>query len=112
MYSPLTSKEYSPGMSADFSLLGIGFIEGSAIAGAIELIIGIIFTRAPGMRLSKMPIYAWSMLVVALMIVFAFPAIIAGTALLDLERAFDWPFFLADRGGDPDRTSTRLNSSH
>lgn len=101
MYPPLTSKEYSPGMNADFWLLGIGFIEISAIAGAIELIIGILFTRAPGMSLSKMPIYAWSMLVVALMIIFAFPAIIAGTTLLELERAFDWPFFIADRGGDP-----------
>jgi cytochrome c oxidase subunit I+III len=41
------------------------------------------------------------MLVVGFMIVFAFPAIIAGTALLELERAFDWPFFDAQRGGDP-----------
>jgi len=101
MYPPLTSKEFSPGMNADFWLLGIGFIEISAIAGAIELIIGILFTRAPGMTLSRMPIYAWSMLVVAVMIVFAFPAIIAGTTLLELERAFDWPFFIAARGGDP-----------
>ena len=48
-----------------------------------------------------MPVYAWSMLVVGLMIVFAFPAVIAGTALLEMERAFDWPFFDASRGGDP-----------
>nr|MBA3478907.1 cbb3-type cytochrome c oxidase subunit I [Lautropia sp.] len=101
MYPPLTSAEHSPGIGADFWLLGIGFIEISAIAGAIELIIGILFTRAPGMTLGRMPIYAWSMLVVAVMIVFAFPAIIAGTALLELERAFDWPFFIAARGGDP-----------
>jgi len=101
MYPPLTGKTYSPGMNADFWLLGIGFIEISAIAGAIELIVGILFTRAPGMSLSKMPVYAWSMLVVAVMIVFAFPAVIAGTALLEMERAFDWPFFIAERGGDP-----------
>ena len=101
MYPPLTSAEYSPGIGADFWLLGIGFIEISAIAGAIELIIGILFTRAPGMTLARMPIYAWSMLVVAVMIVFAFPAVIAGTALLELERAFDWPFFIPARGGDP-----------
>jgi cytochrome c oxidase subunit I+III len=101
MYPPLTSAEHSPGIGADFWLLGIGFIEISAIAGAIELIIGILFTRAPGMSLGRMPIYAWSMLVVAVMIVFAFPAVIAGTALLELERAFDWPFFLPSRGGDP-----------
>ena len=101
MYPPLTGKAYSPGLNADFWLLGIGFIEISAIAGAIELIVGILFTRAPGMTLGRMPVYAWAMLVVAVMIVFAFPAIIAGTALLELERAYDWPFFIAERGGDP-----------
>jgi len=100
MYPPLTSKAYSPGLNADFWLLGIGFIEISAIAGAVELIIGILFTRAPGMTLRRMPVYAWSMLVVAVMVVFAFPPLIAGTALLELERAFDWPFFIAERGGD------------
>ncbi len=101
MYPPLTGKAYSPGLNADFWLLGIGFIEISAIAGAIELIVGILFTRAPGMTLSRMPVYAWAMLVVGVMILFAFPAIIAGTALLELERAYDWPFFIAERGGDP-----------
>ena len=101
MYPPLTGTEHSPGIGADFWLLGIGFIEISAIAGAIELIIGILFTRAPGMTLARMPVFAWAMLVVALMIVFAFPAVIAGTTLLEMERAFDWPFFIADRGGDP-----------
>jgi cytochrome c oxidase subunit I+III len=101
MYPPLTSLEQSPGLGADFWLLGIGFIEISAIAGAIELIVGILFTRAPGMTLQRMPVFAWAMLVVALMIVLAFPAVIAGTLLLELERALDWPFFLPDRGGDP-----------
>ncbi|HSI58428.1 MAG TPA: cbb3-type cytochrome c oxidase subunit I, partial [Ideonella sp.] len=101
MYPPLTSAEHSPGIGADWWLLGIGFIEISAIAGAIELIVGILFTRAPGMTLGRMPVFAWAMLVVALMIVFAFPAVIAGTLLLELERAFDWPFFIAERGGDP-----------
>jgi cytochrome c oxidase subunit I+III len=101
MYPPLTGKEYSPGLNADFWLLGIGFIEISAIAGAIELIIGILFTRAPGMTLARMPVYVWSMLIVAVMVVFAFPPLIAGTALLELERAYDWPFFIPGRGGDP-----------
>ena len=101
MYPPLTGKEYSPGIGADWWLLGIGFIEISAIAGAIELIIGILFTRAPGMGLMRMPVFAWASLVAAFMIIFAFPALIAGTLLLELERAFDWPFFIAARGGDP-----------
>jgi cytochrome c oxidase subunit I+III len=100
MYPPLTSETYSPGINQDFWLLGIGFIEISAIAGAIEIIVGILRTRAPGMTLARMPVFAWAMLVFALMVVFAFPAVIVATLLLELERAFGWPFFDATRGGD------------
>jgi cytochrome c oxidase subunit I+III len=101
MYPPLTGREHSPSVGADFWLLGIGFIEISAIAGAIELIVGILRTRSPGMSLGRMPVYAWAMLVVGAMIVFGFPPIILGTLLLELERAFGWPFFVVAQGGDP-----------
>lgn len=101
MYPPLTSYEFSPGLRTDFWLLGIGFIEISAIAGAIEIVVGILRTRPPGMTLDKMPIYLWAMLIVGAMIIFGFPPVILATALLELERAFHWPFFLAEQGGDP-----------
>lgn len=101
MYPPLTGSRFSPGVGADWWLLGIGFIEISAIAGAVEIIVGALRTRAPGMTLARMPIFAWTMLIFAFMIVFAFPAVILATILLELERAFDWPFFIAERGGDP-----------
>ncbi|WP_051341327.1 cytochrome c oxidase subunit I [Azospirillum halopraeferens] len=101
MYPPLTSYVFSPDVNADIWLLGIGFIEIAAIAGAIEMVVGVLRTRAPGMSLDKMPIYAWALLVLAGMIIFAFPAIIVATILLELERAFHWPFFMAEKGGDP-----------
>jgi cytochrome c oxidase subunit I+III len=100
MYPPLTSSTFSPGINEDFWLLGIGFIEISAIAGALEIIVGILRTRAPGMTLARMPVFVWAMLVFALMVVFAFPAVILATAALELERAFGWPFFDPARGGD------------
>ncbi|WP_375290781.1 cbb3-type cytochrome c oxidase subunit I [Qipengyuania sp.] len=101
MYPPLTSIAFSPGINTDFWLLGIGFIEISAIAGAIEIIVGVLRTRAPGMTLDRMPMFAWAMLVFAVMIVVAFPSVILCTMLLEIERAFNWPFFDALRGGDP-----------
>ncbi|WP_395674048.1 cbb3-type cytochrome c oxidase subunit I [Phenylobacterium sp.] len=101
MYPPLTGMQYSPGINADFWLLGIGFIEISAIAGAIEIIVGVLRTRAPGMTLDKLPIFAWAMLIFAGMIVIAFPSVILATLLLELERAFGWPFFDSVKGGDP-----------
>jgi cytochrome c oxidase subunit I+III len=101
MYPPLTSTTFSPGINADFWLLGIGFIEISAIAGAIEILVGVLKTRAPGMTLARMPMFAWAMLAFAGMILIAFPSVILATLLLELERAFNWPFFDATRGGDP-----------
>jgi cytochrome c oxidase subunit I+III len=99
MYPPLTSK-YQQGIGADIWLLGFSFIEVAAIASAIELIVGALKCRPPGMRLNLIPLYVWYVLVAAAMIVFAFPPLIAGSLLLEVERAFDWPFFDATRGGD------------
>ncbi|MCC7124696.1 MAG: cytochrome c oxidase subunit I [Acidobacteria bacterium] len=101
MYPPLTSARYQPGVGADIWLLGFSFIEVAAIAAAIELIVGVLRSRPPGMRLNLMPIYAWYVLVAAFMVLFAFPPLIAGTILLELERAFGWPFFNPAGGGDP-----------
>jgi cytochrome c oxidase subunit I+III len=53
------------------------------------------------MRINLMPMFAWYLLIVAGMILFAFPPLIAGDILFEMERMFDWPFFNAARGGDP-----------
>jgi cytochrome c oxidase subunit I+III len=100
MYPPLTI-EYQDGYGADIWLLGLSFIEVASIAAAVELIVGVLKTRPPGMRLNLMPLYAWYILVVAVMILFAFPPLIAGDLMFELQRGFDWPFFDVERGGDP-----------
>ncbi|WP_288426469.1 cytochrome c oxidase subunit I [uncultured Agrobacterium sp.] len=101
MYTPLSSSTYSPGINADFWLLGITFVEISAMTAAIEIIVTILKMRAPGMSLDRMPIFAWYMLVVAGMMVIGFPPLILGSILLEAERAFGLPFFDPTRGGDP-----------
>jgi cytochrome c oxidase subunit I+III len=101
LYPPLTSIAYSPGINVDFWLLGIGFIEIAAIAGAIEIIVGVLRYRAPGMSLDRMPVFAWAMLAFAVMVIIGFPGVILGSTLLELERALNWPFFDPTRGGDP-----------
>ena len=101
MYPPLaTNKEYA-GIGADIWLLGLSFIEVASIAAAVELIVGIMKCRAPGMRINLMPLFAWYLLIVAGMILFAFPPLIAGDLLFEMQRMFDWPFFDPARGGDP-----------
>ncbi|WP_313618277.1 cbb3-type cytochrome c oxidase subunit I, partial [Agrobacterium sp.] len=101
MYTPLSSSQYSPGINADIWLLGITFVEISAISAAIEIVVTILRMRAPGMSLVRMPIFAWYMLVVGAMMLVGFPPLILGSILLEAERAFDLPFFDPQRGGDP-----------
>jgi cytochrome c oxidase subunit I+III len=101
MYPPLTTDTRQSGIGADIWLLGLSFIEVSSIAAAVELIVGVLKFRAPGMNINLTPLYAWYVLVVAGMILFAFPPLIVGDYLMELQRAFDWPFFDPKRGGDP-----------
>ena len=101
MYPPLATEPSLAGIGADIWMLGLSFIEVASIAAAVELIVGVLKCRPPGMRLNLMPLYAWYILVVAGMILFAFPPLIAGDVLFEMERLLDWPFFDASRGGDP-----------
>ena len=101
MYTPLSSGTYTPGINADVWLLGITFVEISAITAAVELVVTILKMRAPGMSLTRMPIFGWYMLVTAGMMLIGFPPLILGSILLEMERAFDLPFFDPTRGGDP-----------
>ena len=101
MYTPLSSNVYSPGLNSDFWLLGITFIEIATMAAGIEIAVSILRTRAAGMGLHQMPVFAWAMLVTSMMIVIGFPPLILGSILLELERAAGWAFFDPTRGGDP-----------
>ncbi len=101
MYVPLTSTAYSPGMGTDFWLIGVTFSEIAAVTAAVELIVSILKTRAPGMRINTMPLFAWYILVAAFMIALGFPPLILGSILLEIERAFGFAFFDVARGGDP-----------
>ena len=101
MYTPLSSNVYTPGINADVWLLGVTFVEISALTLAVEIVVSILKMRAPGMSLDRMPIFGWYILVTALMMIVAFPPLILGSILLEVERAFGLPFFDPTRGGDP-----------
>ncbi|GAA3964976.1 cytochrome c oxidase subunit I [Allohahella marinimesophila] len=101
MYTPLSSIEYSPGPGSDFWLIGITFVEISAISAGVELVVSILRTRTKGMSLNRMPVFCWYILAMAFMIIFGFPPLILGSILLELERAAGFIFFAVDGGGDP-----------
>ncbi|MFC4526929.1 cytochrome c oxidase subunit I [Dyella halodurans] len=99
MYTPLSSNVYTPGVNADVWLLGVTFVEISALSLAMEIVVSVLKMRAPGMSLDRMPIFGWYILVTAMMMIVAFPPLILGSILLEIERAFGLPFFDPTRGG-------------
>jgi cytochrome c oxidase subunit I+III len=99
-YPPLTDASFSPGINMDFWLLGVTFVELSAIAAGIEIIVGLLKFRAPGMSLGRMPLFGWNILAVAFMIILAFPALIFASVMLEFDRAFGTQFFNPGAGGD------------
>ena len=100
-YVPLTGIEYSPGLAIDFWLLGLSVAEVAAIGAGIELTVAIMKFRAPGMSLSRVPIYAWSILVTGFMMLFGFTPLLVSTTLLELDRKHGTHFFNPAAGGDP-----------
>ena len=100
-YVPLTGPEYSPGPGLDFWLLGVTFVEISGVVAALEIIVLVLRCRAPGMSVARMPLFAWAMLVTAIMILFAFPPLIVASTMLELDRSVGTSFYMPDAGGDP-----------
>lgn len=99
VYPPLSSSKYS-GLGVDFLLVGLGFIEIAGIGAGAEIAVTILKFRAPGMSLSKMPLFAWAWLVTAFMIIIAFSALFGATVLIEFDRALGTRFFDPDGGGN------------
>ncbi len=100
-YPPLTSRAFRPGTGIDFWVTMITFLEVSALVAAVEIVVTILKHRAPGLTLSRLPIFVWAMLATALMIIFAMPALVLTSLMLGLDRWTGTHFFNAAGGGDP-----------
>jgi cytochrome c oxidase subunit I+III len=99
-YVPLAGPDYTPGKRADFWAQLITFTEVSALAVAVELVATIFKTRAPGMSLNRMPLFVWSMLVTAFMVIFAMPSVVTGSSFMLLDRLVGTHFYNPAEGGD------------
>ena len=99
-YTPLSGPQFTPGKRADVWAQMITFTEVSALAAAVVLICTILKARAPGMTLARMPLFAWAMLVQAVMIIFAMPAVALCSSMLISDRTIGTNFYNAAEHGD------------
>ncbi|MGX5175251.1 cytochrome c oxidase subunit I [Aliikangiella sp. IMCC44653] len=98
-YAPL-STTYGP-PSTDFFILGVHMMGISSIMGAINVIVTVFNMRAPGMTLMKMPLFVWTWVITAFLLIMVMPVLAGAVTMMLTDRHFGTSFFDAAGGGDP-----------
>jgi cytochrome c oxidase subunit 1/cytochrome c oxidase subunit I+III len=98
-YAPLSEHAYNSSTGVDYWALGLLSVGVGTVIGGINFIVTVLTLRAPGMKLSQVPMFVWTSFINSFLIVLSLPALNAALAMLVIDRQFNAHFFTPDSGG-------------
>ena len=100
-YTPLAERPFAPGAGVDYYILGLAVNGAGTIIGAINLTVTILLMRAPGLAISRLPLFVWMTLVTSVLILGAYPALSGALVMLFVDRQLGGHFFDPLASGQP-----------
>lgn len=100
-YPPLSGIQSHSGPSVDLAIFALHLSGISSLLGAMNFITTILNMRSPGIRLHKLALFGWAVVITAVLLLLSLPVLAGGITMILTDRNFNTSFFEAAGGGDP-----------
>ena len=101
LYPPLSGIQSHSGPSVDLAIFALHLSGISSLLGAMNFITTILNMRSPGIRLHKLELFGWAVVITAVLLLLSLPVLAGGITMILTDRNFNTSFFEAAGGGDP-----------